>query len=521
MSVPSVTYSVPFPGSESQGVGSVDRPLCAMVFASASLAAGGTLRGEWRGLTMAEQITEMSSWLRSRDIPPVRHAWWVHGLQGQRLGKDIDPEFGGCTLDPYQIDSVAHLTVGGGGLGMVPGLGKTLTACVAARHYAITGYASAARCWIVAPLNAYGTWKRWVPELQKTFKDVQILSKDSLHRLAPSNDGGVLIFDEIHHLRRMDADRTKRAHKLRETFDVGIGLTGTTLHGGPEGFLSMVDLCLPGAAWFASRWRAGDHFKCLVKKNIGSRTVTQLVRPTGEHREQFMEFVSFYFTMLNARSVSVMASLNIPEQTTTTIILGEPWRPLPEEAAALAVSVLNETGELPHAQKIAHLMCGAGVEAKINWLDTTWDDRTEPVVIFANYTATLDAVDAWLVASGIRFVRVDGEVLGPDRAECVRSFQAGEVQVFLGQIGAAGIAVDLFRACFSVVFDHSWKADEYAQALARTCRRGQQRICHHFDLAVNALQARVIERLQAAEDFNTEAVEYQELKRTLTVIHTA
>lgn len=518
MSVPAVAYNIPFDGAGLQGVSSADRPLCAMVSAAAVFYHGTDLRGEFKEYPRASQAAALEEWFHGRDIPWARMRKWVNGLLQYRMPGKIDPVFGDCTLDEYQLASIRHLTVAGGGIGMVPGLGKTLTACVAARHYAHSGEASAKRCWIIAPLNAYGTWKRWEPELRKTFADVQILSKDSLHRLAPSNDGGVLIIDEIHHLRRMEATRTKLAHKLREVFDVGIGLTGTALHGGPEGFLSMVDLCIPGAAWFASRWKAGEYFHCLVKKDIGTRSVSSLVRPTGDNREKFMEFVSSYFTMLNARSELVTRSLIIPEQTVQTVCLGEPWAPLHEEAAALAVSELNSTGELPHAQKVAHLLCASGIEAKIGWLDDMWDDRNEPCVLFANYTATLDAVEAWLKEEMVSYTRVDGSVLGTERAECVRKFQSGEVSIFLGQIGAAGIAVDLFRARISVAFDHSWKADEYAQALARTCRRGQTEHCYHFDLAVNKLQAKVIERLQAAEDFNAEAIEYQELKNVLTTV---
>lgn len=492
-----------------------------MTTAYALMRSGTPCRGEWKEHPLAKQKELTELWFIDHDVMPSRPVLWAKGVAGARLkdSGEIPLTCGAFTLDSYQRDALGHLTVAGGLLGMAPGLGKTVTATAAAVEYATRNPYCKARCWIIAPLNAMSVWTRWLPLLKEHFHDVRVLSRDSLHKYRQAeNSGGVLIFDEIHGNRHTTAQRTAQAHTLRSVFDIGIGLTGTVLHGGVEGVLSMLDLCVPGAALFANRWTAGEHFGCLVRKNIGTRRVTSLEQPSGERRDQFMEYLTFYATMLSFKSEVVRNAIDVPEQTVETVKIGGPWRPLHEEAADLALAIRDETGELPHAQKVAHALCAAGVEAKLDWLEESWDDRSIPLVLFANYTATLDAAAEWLTELKVSFVRVDGSVLGPARAECVRRFQAGEVTVFLGQIGAAGVAVDLFRAHISVALDHSWKGDEYAQALARTARRGQLHHCRHFDLVANSLQARVVERVQSAEDFNAQCVAYAELKNSLLTL---
>jgi SNF2 family DNA or RNA helicase len=134
------------------------------------------------------------------------------------------------------------------------------------------------------------------------------------------------------------------------------------------------------------------------------------------------------------------------------------------------------------------------------------------VVVFANYTATLDLMEQKLKDAAISYVRVDGAVTGQDRVQAQEQFQSGAVQVFLGQMSAAGISMDLFRTPYSIALDHPWKAEDYAQALARTHRRGQSQHCTHWDLYTNQLQKRVVARLRSGEAFNAETAEWQEVK---------
>lgn len=498
MTTPNIAYRIPLVGSGLQATGHADRPACAMAAAWASEA---PLLGELRGKSADEANALLEAWAAQADIPLDRLELWVDTIRGAKIPPGSWPAtVNGLALSAYQHTAISRLGTAGGVLALDCGLGKTIAALAAAKAYG-------GRLVIICPLNAVPTWRRAAPA------GTLIESMDSAHNLLGlPNTGGVVIFDEAHLLGETTARRTKACHQLRLKFDQGLCLTGTLLHAGVQKTLSIIDLAVPGGALFSSRWKAGEYFHCLVKKQIPGRMVTVLEKPTGQHRASFLEYLSRHVVALTVDSTEVRAAFQLPEQHLYDAELEEPWLPL-EQAAANLVLAKVDAGEpgIMSASECAHALCQAGAQSKVDWVMQHLED--EPVVIFANYTATLDAMQQALQDAGKTFVRVDGSVTGAARGECQRKFQAGEAQVFLGQMTAAGVAMDLYRATYSIALDHSWRAADYAQALARTHRRGQTQETHHFDLVANVLQDRLVRRLRAGADFNASLPEYQELKR--------
>jgi SNF2 family DNA or RNA helicase len=271
---------------------------------------------------------------------------------------------------------------------------------------------------------------------------------------------------------------------------------------------------------FSNRWKAGVYFKCLVKKQLSeTKSVTELVKPSGVARTRFMEYLGRSIISLTLDSPEVVSSIRVPPQEKHDVPLCEPWPDLTDEVVRIAEEILAAEGELPHMQRVVHLLCRQGIAAKLDWLLAQIDAPDVAVVVFAHYRDSLDAAAAALEAAGLSFVRVDGDTAQEDRPEITRRFQAGEVQVFLGQTTAAGIAIDLYRAQVSVCLDHSWKAVDYTQALARTRRIGQSETTHHFDLCANELQQRIIERVRDAADFDAECAAYQHVKRAISSLN--
>jgi hypothetical protein len=214
------------------------------------------------------------------DIPAPRAALWAETINGAKAELEVEESCNGLALSGYQSAAIRTLGKAGGILALDTGLGKTLSTTAAALGYAKCGYDK--RCYILAPVNAMGAWKAYLPILEQAFDEVAIYSIDSLHKAKglASEPGGVLILDEVHLLGVETAKRTKEAHSLRKCFDVGIGLTGTLLTGGVEKALSAIDLAVPGAALFSSVWTAGDYFECLVRKEVPGRgTVTAVEKP--------------------------------------------------------------------------------------------------------------------------------------------------------------------------------------------------------------------------------------------------
>src|ERR1019366_4988018 len=89
----------------------------------------------------------------------------------------------GFNLHPYQRKAAAwsaHRMGTVSALGC--GVGKTATAIASAATAVANGNCSNERVFVVCPLNATGTWNGYLEELEKTFKEVRIVSRDSMHK---------------------------------------------------------------------------------------------------------------------------------------------------------------------------------------------------------------------------------------------------------------------------------------------------------------------------------------------------
>ena len=502
MSEPAISYLPPLVGQR-QVINGADRPICAAISA---LAFDGM-----KGMLIPDPRPRVLQYLEEHGIPGWRAHTWAAAVAGSRYAysKSIPASYAGIKLDDYQIDSIKRLTIAGGVLALGCGLGKTVLACAACDAFAAE--VGASRIWIVCPLNAVPAWERMRPYLSKRFSEVAILSMDSGHKavgVAPT--GGCIIFDEAHLLGEPKARRTQAAHTIRKAFDFGLCLTGTLLHGGVHKALSILDLAVPGAAVFSSQWKAGEFFNCLARKKVGHRTVTSIVRPTGAAKEAFAQYLSTYTISLTAYSPEVRTAFHLPQQHIKQVRLSEPWDSIDGSVEEVVLQILDREGRIPHMAEVAHLLARANIQSKVDWIMENLDD--EPVVIFAQYIESLDHVEAALLDAGIPYVRVDGEVTGAARSECEQKFRSGSVQVFLGQMTAASVSMNLQTARFSIAVDHSWRAADYSQALARTARRGQEQETYHWDLLSNQFQAVILGRLLQAQDFDASLAEWQQAK---------
>ncbi len=506
-------------GAQYQALQTADRPLCAFVTAYAAWTKDKTcLHGTLNGAEPDEIIAWIHDRCRYFQVPLGRVALWARAINGHTLDfvdSDIEP-IGGLFPDPYQVMSMKSSTVAGMCMGLDPGLGKSLIGAALASVVVRKKHASASRCWIFCPLNAFDAWDKFLNDLRLIFDDVRVLSNDSAHKYTGAeNTGGVLICDEVHEHSHSTARRTKSLHQIRRNFDFCIGQTGTLTHAGVESCLSIADVVVPGMALFANRWKAGEHFNCLVKKQLtATMSRTGLEKPSGENHTKFMEWLSRFTIKLMAESPEVQESVQIPDQEFHDIAIDEPWPDLLKEVVRIAEEILAAEGELPHMQRVVHLLCRMGKESKLDWVLSNITDDT-PLVLFAHYRDTLDYSAKRLDDAGIRYFRIDGDTDKDDRPPLINAFQSGERQVFLLQTKAGGVGINLHRASVSVMLDHSWKAIDYAQAVRRTRRRGQTDLCHNFDVCANGLQKRIVERVRSAQDFDASVGEYQALKREM------
>lgn len=90
------------------------------------------------------------------------------------------------------------------------------------------------------------------------------------------------------------------------------------------------------------------------------------------------------------------------------------------------------------------------------------------LAIFAWHIAVLDRLETELMARGVTVVRIDGSTSAKNREEAIARFQEDErVQVFLGQIEAAGTGIPLHAATAAIFAELPWTPDDILQPAMR------------------------------------------------------
>ena len=211
------------------------------------------------------------------------------------------------------------------------GVGKTATsvaAAITAKRIRKTGWD---RVYIICPLNAMPTWRKAVLDLKEWYKEVQIVSVDSLHKYKALtvSDGGALIIDECHKVKHEKTQRTGEALHIRRCFDWSVSLTGSLLNTGPEGIMTVLDLACPGLSRFMNKWQFGSAFKCLASKTFqqrGRMTKKQsLVIPGEESRPLIATYLEPAVRSLSFASPEVSSVVPMPGQTK---VLVDSWEPM-------------------------------------------------------------------------------------------------------------------------------------------------------------------------------------------------
>ncbi len=309
-----------------------ERKLAGIVLAICNMMKNGKPSND---LTVPQFFTELNTAAEILDTPLARIMDWAESVtlspMATLVGNDrkavptrnIAKSF---DLHAYQIDVAAWTAVRlGSVLALGCGVGKTATAIAGAIAAKRIGRFKGNRIYIICPLNAVGTWRKASPDLHAEFADVQIVSIDSLHHYKGLTvaDGGAVIIDEVHKAKHEKTGRTKEAHELRRCFEWACCLTGSLLHTGPEGLLSILDLACPGLSRFLDKWAFGEAFDCIAEKvvQMGNRRRKKhsLVIPSEDVRPVLAAYLERAARSLSFTSPEVAAVVQLPGQTTTTV----------------------------------------------------------------------------------------------------------------------------------------------------------------------------------------------------------
>jgi hypothetical protein len=117
------------------------------------------------------------------------------------------------------------------------------------------------------------------------------------------------------------------------------------------------------------------------------------------------------------------------------------------------------------------------------------------ILLFSQFTSMLDLIKPRLNEIGIPFVELRGDTR--DRAAPVRSFEAGEVPLFLISLKAGGRGLNLTSADTVIHYDPWWNPAVENQASDRAHRIGQTKSVFVYKLiAVDTVEERILELQQ-------------------------
>jgi SWI/SNF-related matrix-associated actin-dependent regulator 1 of chromatin subfamily A len=302
-------------------------------------------------------------------------------------------------------------------------------------------------------------------DILKNFYD----PKDKENSLIFKSNFDLIIIDEAHYVSNAQAQRTKIIMDLTKNVKKLWLLTGTPMTSRPMNYYNLLKLIDSPVSqnWmaYAIRYCNGYQFR------VGNKKVWNV---TGaSNLEELRERTSRQ--ILRRLKTDV---LDLPEKIMTPVylrlkskfyegLMGEyyDWyNNRQEESKSLSIQF---TKLMKVRQVIAEEKIPTTIELAENILE-----QGKKVIIFSNFTEPLKKIHEHF---GKKSVYLDGSTTKPARQDAVDRFQTDEkVQVFCGNIKAAGVGLTLTAAEACIMNDLSFVPADHSQAEDRAYRYGQK-----------------------------------------------
>lgn len=317
----------------------------------------------------------------------------------------------------------------------------------------------------------------------------------------------IIAYDESQRLKKRSSLTSRTASKLKACAEYKLILTGTPIDHNPQEFWAQFRFLRPdvlGTVWkeFEDEYMEPLNFD-LSKYPPGSmawRRQRKKIQIAQARRKfnmsmlpQFIEVVGPYAMSVRAEDVLDLPELRIHEEP---VRLRGVQREVYEELEDDLVTHLAPGSIVTAPLKVTQLVklrqvCGgflltddgepftigmAKMRRAGSIVNRLWAQERMPVVIFCCYTEEVLALQEEIPGSEI----LTGKVKKKDRPALIRRFQAGEIDVLICQIKTGGVGIDLFAASAAIMYSLPHSFIDYAQAIKRIHRRGQEKDCDVF-----------------------------------------
>lgn len=456
------------------------------------------------------------------------------------------------SLRAHQAQFVAAVQDGNRALLLAdePGMGKSASALVGAVA------AGASRVLIVSPAVMKRTWTREIAQFVSPDASVAVLSgrkadagaltdaqfvvinyeiadawAETLTAWAPE----ALIVDEAHYAKNYRAKRTKAVLEIARTVRARKGavfaLTGTPIPNKPIDLYAVLDLL--GVAGAFGGWMDFAKYYCgayqgayglqfgdpkhlddlhqqlsdtvLVRRrksevlDLPSRTVADVpVDLDAAGRRSVKAATSALVTSIQAAIAIAQQSDDEPvaiDRAYVRRIVAQQLRP-------------GATGDAAGALATLRREIGAAKSALIARQAADLIEQGEQVVVMVHHREVQDAVRTALVEQGYSVGSITGGQDDAARQRDIERFQAGDLQVIVASIKAAGVGITLHAASNLVLGELPWTAADQDQAIDRIHRIGQDApVTAWRVLATGTLDDRMADLISKKGNWSREAID--------------
>ena len=398
---------------------------------------------------------------------------------------------------PFQADGVVQIEKWDGRalLADEMGLGKTIQTLLYLREH--PQYRPAL---VICPASLKLNWLReahtWCPDsraqvLSSSPVPGQQLKKDFIYIINYDIVGkwikqlellrpAAMALDEAHYIKNSKALRTKAVMELGKTVPHVIAITGTpVINGRPMECFNALSMIRP--TLFPSRWKFGMRY-CDPKFNAwsggtdfsGATNIPEL-HSILQDAVMIRRLKRDVLKDLPAKVRSVVPlELNSKSRKEYNEVYQGVIRTLSGETKPKAMTALSQIEYLKQAAFRGKM------EQVIEWVENFLESDGK-LILFGNHIEALDVIQAKFANV---CVRVDGSVSLPERdARVTRFTRDPECRLFLGNIKAAGVGLNLQVASNVAFMEFPWTPGELTQAEDRVHRIGQTESCNIYLLA--------------------------------------
>ena len=139
-------------------------------------------------------------------------------------------------------------------------------------------------------------------------------------------------------------------------------------------------------------------------------------------------------------------------------------------------------------------------------LDELIDSISGKIVIFAEFTYSLEQIHKLLEKKKINYVTLDGK---QSNKSIWKEFQSNEdIRIIVCQYRSANAGIDLFAASDMIFYEPTQSSTVVDQAMARIHRNGQTRNCSYYWLLTDkTVEHDIYDRVVNGIDFNVQVLD--------------